>query len=154
MTWQTATEVVGRIDDLDVRIRFGGTLLGARSAGVVAPGSTAVVTLAGAQPGSDVNVTLFSSPTTLGTMTTGADGTLDDALIIPTDTPAGDHRLRLQATNASGQAVTVWLAITVEAPPVMLPATGGDTGLATLAWWMLLAGLACLVLVRRGRRTA
>jgi len=153
LTWQTSTEVAGRVADLDVRIRFGETLLGARSPGVVAPGSTAVVTLAGAQPGSDVTVTLFSSPTTLGTMTAGTDGTLDDALIIPADTPAGDHRLRLQATNASGQAVTVWLAITVEAPPMMLPATGAETGLATLAWWTLVAGLVCLVLVRRSRRS-
>jgi len=73
-------------------------------------------------------------------------------ILIPADTATGEHRLRLEAENEAGEAVTMWLSLTVGGPAVALPATGTGRSVAMLSWWTLAMGAGCLLVVSVGRR--
>jgi len=120
------------------------------AAGTLSAGASMALTLNGLQPGSSATATLFSTPTSLGSFTVGASGTLSANIAVPRSVESGSHRLRLEMTAASGDAITVWLGVTVEQVPSYLPATGTNTlPYAHIAIWILMLGLATVVVSRR-----
>ena len=95
----------------------------------------------GFQPGTLVDVWIFSTPTFLGTVKVGPDGTFEGSLPVPGALNAGRHTLQVNGTAKAGQLVTMNLGVQVEAPAPRLPKTGGDTsGLTLVALWLLVAG--------------
>lgn len=117
-----------------------------------APGSSVVVTVGGSYAGQSVNGWLFSTPTSLGSATVSAEGTV--TFTIPSSVPAGAHRLALTASDGS---LIGWDNITVakaSATTETLAETGGEIlPPLAVAMALLLAG-ASLMLVRvlRGNR--
>ncbi|MBF4584654.1 ExeM/NucH family extracellular endonuclease [Curtobacterium sp. VKM Ac-2887] len=111
-------------------------------------GETITVTVGTQYAGDVVNVWLYSTPTLLGTVTVGADGTV--RVTIPSDTPAGAHRLAVTAADGS---LIGWTPITITADG-QLAFTGAEgLGVGALIAFLLLAAGAGVLIVRR-RRTA
>jgi LPXTG-motif cell wall-anchored protein len=84
-------------------------------AGTALWGSTLEVDGEGFAPGSDVSLTLHSTPVHLATVTAGDDGRFTTTVTIP-DVEAGLHHLLLDGVDPLGQPVSVQTTITVTAP--------------------------------------
>ena len=80
---------------------------------MVAPGSNYTVRGTGFAPGTTANVTLFSTPTHLGTTTVNSDGSVSATVAIPADTPVGDHTLELTGESFTGGDATVSTPVTI-----------------------------------------
>ena len=122
------------------------------SADQVAAGGTVRVQAQGLVPSASYRLVLHSTPVRLATVTAGADGTIDQSLLIPQDTALGAHALQLSRADAP-DTIVASAALTVTAPG--LAATGGRSddlgGVLTAGILLLLAGL---VVVMRRRRHA
>jgi hypothetical protein len=117
-----------------------------------------VVTADGFAPGSEVDITLHSSPLLLGHATTDATGAFVRAVTVPEGTSATLHHVVVTGTDPSGAAVTYTLELRVtEALPqtstleaVDDPGNGSPArGLALIA---LGATLGALFAANRRRR--
>jgi hypothetical protein len=153
LTWADDSTVVGRMGDVNVRLRF--VEPGGRSPrrGSVAPGTQVMIELDGVHNDTEVTVTLFSSPRRLGTYRVES-GSVVQTITLPSDVEAGAHQLQVTAVDASGRSISVWLGISVDASLVQLPATGSrGAPVAPMAMVMLAAGIA-LVLAASRRRGA
>ncbi len=131
----------------------------------VAPGANIAVTSAGWQAGSDVIVTLHSTPVTLGTLVADSSGRVSGSFAVPAGTALGDHVVQLDGNSVSGSIQTLTAAITVvsasatttttspaavAATTGTLPVTGSDTGtLLTMAALLVGVGAGILLLGRR-----
>jgi LPXTG-motif cell wall-anchored protein len=108
----------------------------------------------GYQPGSSVEVWLFSDPVRLGVLTVDNDGSFSGTAPVGAAVP-GEHTLRLLGTGADGQPRTVEVAVivTTESAPVPgpgeLPSTGTSATPLLLGTAVLLFGLG---LITTGRR--
>jgi len=71
------------------------------------------ISVGGFQPGSTVEVWLFSTPTQLGTAVVGADGTVSGTYRLPAGTKSGTHRVVVTARLANGKPTTFTLGILV-----------------------------------------
>jgi LPXTG-motif cell wall-anchored protein len=91
-------------------------------AGTALWGSTLEVDGEGFAPGSEVSLTLHSTPVHLATVTAGDDGRFTTRVTIP-DVEAGLHHLLLDGVDPLGEPVSVQTTITVTAPFE----TGGST---------------------------
>jgi|JI10StandDraft_1071094.scaffolds.fasta_scaffold88178_2 hypothetical protein len=114
-----------------------------------AAGAALPITGEGFAPGSEVVLTLHSTPIALGTLVVGADGTLSGEVVIPAGVAPGSHTLAFSVGGVMrGQA-----PITVTAAAgTALAATGIDAGaIAGIAGLLLLAGLTALAGSRRRR---
>ncbi len=110
----------------------------------LASGDAIKISLAGFEPGSEVEAWLFSTPVLLGRATVGADGKVSGTFTVPENSPEGAHRIAIVARTADGSpatltvgvmvgewdtegTVTVWLIVTPIALAIMgallLPAT-------------------------------
>ncbi|MDR2564679.1 MAG: choice-of-anchor M domain-containing protein, partial [Bifidobacteriaceae bacterium] len=125
-----------------------GELTGASRGGVdvpdaATPGAQIVVAVPG-HAGQQVRVWLHSTPVLLGTVTLDADGRV--VVTIPAGTPAGDHRIVVQALDGSliGWDGIVIRAASRPAKPQpddeALPVTGADIG------WPLIGAAGLLLL--------
>ncbi|MGN8049461.1 lamin tail domain-containing protein [Curtobacterium sp. 22159] len=109
------------------------------------PGETITIGVGPQHAGERVHVWMFSTPTLLGTVTVAADGTV--TATIPTDAPAGLHRIVVTATDGT---VIGWTEITIDPATGELAFTGADlTGGIAAALLLLAAGAGVLVLRRR-----
>jgi uncharacterized membrane protein len=80
---------------------------------VLQPGSRVAIKVAGFEPGTEVEMWMFSTPIRIGTATVGDDGTLDTVVVIPKGLPTGAHRVAI-TTKAKGEdAVTFTLGVVV-----------------------------------------
>jgi hypothetical protein len=111
---------------------------------------------AGFQPGSPVDVWLFSEPRYLGQLTVNADGTFQGDVALG-DIDPGLHTLQVNGLSSEGAQRSANLGVVVnpnQAPtpgPGVLPATGTDHG--TALWWMILTLLGLgAVITRTARR--
>lgn len=78
------------------------------------PGARVAIKVAGFEPGTEVEMWMFSTPVRLGTATVGADGTLDTVVVVPADVPNGAHRVVITTRSADdGDPVTFTLGIVV-----------------------------------------
>lgn len=131
------------------------------------PGQEMELVATGFQPGETVAFYLHSEPVLLGTAVADADGVARLTVAVPADVPAGAHTVYATGgTSGRWAALPVELAVPVAAPvpaaatPTAAPTaadaalatTGAEGGvLTTLAWTLLLAGAALVVLARRVR---
>ncbi|KSW30160.1 hypothetical protein ATM99_00220 [Cellulomonas sp. B6] len=130
---------------------------------VVEQGGFVAVTGHGFAPGSEVDVWLFSTPTLLGRVAVGADGTFSARLALPPGIPAGLHTAQLNGTAADGSLRSVATGLVVRAPAdapaavgsgtAALAVTGGAPAPLGMLGLVLLGAGAGLVLAAR-RRTA
>jgi hypothetical protein len=98
------------------------------SNGDVSPGGSVTVTDGGWQPDSTVDLTLHSTPVSLGTATTGNDGSFSKTVTIPADTSVGEHTIEITGTDANQQPATHTVEIdvvTAEGTTVTTVGTGG-----------------------------
>jgi hypothetical protein len=75
--------------------------------------SVALVTGVGFQPGSTVEIWIFSTPRLLGTAVVKADGTFSTNVLVPGDLAVGRHTLQAEGLNAAGQPRAVSAGVTV-----------------------------------------
>jgi hypothetical protein len=100
------------------------TLSGLDNAGAVTPldsdgnihlagGDVIKISVGGFKPGTTVEVWLFSTPTKLGSVVVGADGTVTGAYKLPFGIKSGSHRVVITARMANGKPTTFTLGILV-----------------------------------------
>lgn len=75
----------------------------------------------GWSPAGSVEVTMYSEPVRLGSMTASESGAVAGTFSIPRTTPLGAHRIELLGTSATKAAATVELQLQVTAPASSLP---------------------------------
>lgn len=139
------------VDDLTPATRGGITITG-----TLRPGGTFTAQASGFGPGEQVQASLFSVRTDLGSARADATGTVTATFTVPTTTTVGTHRLALVG-QAAGR--TLWTEVQVLAVQGAatqrggsLAATGVDhVGLTVLAGLVLLGAGTVAVLVRRRR---
>lgn len=101
----------------------------------------AEVSGSGFQPGTRVDVWLFSEPTLLGSATVGHDGEFDsDFYLDPRFATLGDHTLQLQGVGTDGFVKAVNLGVSIDRA-----ATETSEGANTLMWWALGVFLAMVI---------
>ncbi|MEY3342235.1 MAG: hypothetical protein RLZZ269_2146, partial [Actinomycetota bacterium] len=115
--------------------------------------SSAQVSGSGFQPGSLVDIWLFSTPTFLGTVEVGKDGSFVGAVLIPSSIEVGNHTLQANGATSDGAVRSLNLGVRVvdskPTLPITGPASNGQTWLAAL---LVLVGAAMLVVAVRDRR--
>ncbi len=82
----------------------------------------------GFQPGTLVDVWLFSTPRFLGTVRVKTDGTFDGTLNLPPDVPVGSHTLQANGVTTDSQVRSLNLGVRVVASNPRLPVTGDSMG--------------------------
>lgn len=95
----------------------------------------------GFQPGTRVDMWLFSEPTLLGSVTVGDDGEfVGEFFLDPRFATVGEHTLQLQGVGTDGFVKAVNMGVTVD------DAVGAaSTGANTLLWWALGGFLAIVI---------
>jgi len=102
--------------------------------------------IAGAEPGADLEVWLFSEPFKLGTVIVGDDGKVSGLLPVNSEVPAGDHRLVFKTRTATGDDATVSVG-------VIVGEIGGGVSIGSIIFGTLIAAvLAGLVIPATRRR--
>lgn len=76
----------------------------------------------GLEPNSNVVVTLFSDPVSLGSTSVGADGTFKVSPVIPLTVPLGAHTLELSGRTKTGDPFVLSVGVLVETPAAALGA--------------------------------
>jgi hypothetical protein len=110
----------------------------------------------GFEPGSQVDVWLFSEPRYLGALTVNADGTFEGNVDLGDINP-GEHTLQVNGTSQTGSQRSANLGVIVNSQqtptpePGVLPATGTGT---TPIWVVALALLSIGLVLTSRRRTA
>ena len=104
----------------------------------------------GFEPGSTVEVWVFSTPVLLGTTTVQADGSFAATLSMPSELASGDHTIQAEGLIASGVTRALALGITFDTRPTELPVTGNDSDL--LANWALALFVAGVLVGELSRR--
>jgi hypothetical protein len=79
----------------------------------LAGGDVIKISVGGFKPGTTVEVWLFSTPTKLGSVVVGADGTVTGAYRLPVGTKSGSHRVVISAKLPNGKPTTFTLGILV-----------------------------------------
>lgn len=108
----------------------------------------------GFQPGSRVDVWLFSDPRYLGSVTVTADGRFDATMNLGI-VDVGEHTLQVNGLSVDDVARTANIGIVVRAAvpatnnDVQLPRTGGDSDGVPAALTMLGLGLVAVLITRR-----
>ena len=121
------------------------------SAASVSAGGALTLSAVGFDANETVDITLRSTPISLGFATAGADGAVEATVTIPADIEPGQHRIELVG-RTSGTTVSVDVEVVAVAAPLgtTLPITGRHTGAeASVALALLVIGGA---LVGGGRR--
>jgi hypothetical protein len=75
-----------------------------------------VIEAGGFEPGQEIEVWMFSTPSRLGVLTAGTDGKISGTFPLPNNVPAGDHRIVLEGPNSLGQNVTLGVGLFVGEP--------------------------------------
>ena len=77
------------------------------------PGSRVALKIAGFEPGTVMEMWMFSTPIRIGTATVGPSGTLDTVVVIPDNVPSGAHRIAVTTKAKGKDAVTFTLGVSV-----------------------------------------
>jgi LPXTG-motif cell wall-anchored protein len=119
-------------------------------------GSSTTLSGDGWQPGSTVQLTIASTPQSLGSATVAGDGTFSATVSIPC-VEAGTHTITASGTASDGSARSVSTTVTVGACGASgtLPHTGGSTSsLLTIVAIALLVGTVLVIAASRRRTNA
>jgi LPXTG-motif cell wall-anchored protein len=145
LKWFGNSTISGTIGKVKFALKFNEGRVQLNTPATLVAGSTFKLTLHGLKPGSNVKVTLFSQPTSLGTFKTSPSGTIDALVGVPTSVLLGAHRLRVELVDQNNQEVAVWTGIKVTTDIAELPSTGtSSTPAIFVALWTLIAGCALL----------
>jgi hypothetical protein len=79
----------------------------------LAGGDVVKINVGGFEPGSDVDVWLFSTPKHLGTSVVGANGQVSGSFTIPKNVESGSHRIAISAKLPNGKSATFTLGVAV-----------------------------------------
>lgn len=129
-------------------------------------GSPTQINVSSLKPGSEVIIELHSEPVELARGLASSTGTFTATVLIPRNTPAGEHHIVVTSTDAAGVTGTSRTAVSVSAAGTAPGGSGGSaagsspSGLASTGpafVWSFVAfaafiSLLGLVLMRRGRR--
>ncbi|MGB6056990.1 MAG: fibronectin type III domain-containing protein, partial [Microthrixaceae bacterium] len=128
---------------------------------IVLQGGSVRVTGAGFAPGTSVDVWLFSTPTFLGDVAVGVDGTFDQLLKLPEGIEIGEHTVQMNGLGQSGEVYSVSTGLILKSVPEKAPekpapsaarlAFTGATSPQLVPWAMvaMVAGVALVVTRRR-----
>ncbi|MGB3412430.1 MAG: fibronectin type III domain-containing protein [Microthrixaceae bacterium] len=129
---------------------------------IVLQGGSVRVTGAGFAPGTSVDVWLFSTPTFLGDVAVGVDGTFDQMLKMPEGIEIGEHTVQMNGLGQSGEVYSVSTGLILKAAPEKASPEKSDPRAARLAFtgaaspllvpWALAVLVAGVALVVTGRR--
>ena len=96
----------------------------------------------GFQPGSLVDVWLFSTPQFVGTVQVDAAGNVLGDLRVPGGIEPGTHTLQVNGQAVDNQLRSLNMGVRVADRSMQLPVTGRDSSVPmVVAWWLLAAGL-------------
>jgi serine protease len=87
---------------------------------VVGPRTSLPVSGSGFAPGSTVQLELHSTPTSLGSVVVGSDGTFSTSVTIPFDVEGGQHHVLGTGTGADGGVAAPEAPVAVDAAPPQL----------------------------------
>ncbi|MDH6532624.1 hypothetical protein M2119_000861 [Aurantimicrobium minutum] len=92
-----------------------GKSVSASSSGVmqISHGDSLVIQAIGLQPGSEIEVWLFSTPKLLGTVIVGPDGTASGEFAIPAGLHVGSHTAQIDGIDSTGTEVSVNTALQI-----------------------------------------
>jgi hypothetical protein len=76
-------------------------------------GDVVKINMGGFEPGSDVDVWMFSTPYHLGTAVVGSDGTVSGSFTVPKDIEDGAHRIAITTKLTDGKEATFTLGVAV-----------------------------------------
>jgi len=115
---------------------------------------SATVSGDGFQPGTRVDIWLFSTPTLLGSVEVGADGSfVGDVYLDSRIAATGEHTLQLQGVGEDGYVKAANMGVLVDDATVAATATGEQS--LNLIWWVfaaaVLVALVFFLLVARRR---
>jgi hypothetical protein len=68
------------------------------------------------KPGTQVTVSIHSTPTELGTFTVSADGSFSTTVSIPDNIPAGYHTIHITGQNIAGEPIDYYQTVIVSGP--------------------------------------
>lgn len=131
-------------DGFDLRVRLELAAPDPSPSGVISAttaeqGAGLTVTASGFQSGESYEIWLHSTPVQLTTGTASATGAISQVVTIPTNVPAGAHRIEIRGATSG----SVWIDITVTR---VLPPTGTEATIGLLvAGGLLLAGAGAFV---------
>jgi LPXTG-motif cell wall-anchored protein len=149
IAWADDTTLVGRIGGVAVRMQFSDPSGRSPRNGAIAPGTRVVLALDGVRATSEVAVDIFSTPRRLLTVEAGSSS-ITESFTVPTDMEAGDHVFQISTLNTSGQRVTMWTGVSVDAGLLRLPATGaGSSPALPIAAGMVVFGMALVLIATR-----
>lgn len=101
----------------------------------------ALVSGFGFEPGSTVEIWLFSEPVYLGSVLVGADGTFTGSVPVPISMTVGEHTLQANGRSSDGGIRSLSLGVEIIEPVVVeLPVTGFDDPVAVAALFLLVFG--------------
>lgn len=108
------------------------------------PGDAVTVDVAGLQPNSSVDITIYSEPRNLGRMTVDAGGRLAALVQIPIDMPAGNHTVVVRGIDVRGDVIELRFRVVV----------AHEAGIAWITWAFMIVALATTLVVFRRRSSA
>lgn len=119
-------------------------------------GDMFTVEVSGLQPGSVVEVWLFSTPKFLGSAVVSADGTLTASFEIPAGVHVGAHTAQFDAVSADGSPLSVNTALQIAAPEISSSEdVSGENNAVLYSALIVLLFLALIVfvLIRKRRQS-
>ena len=103
------------------------TLAGAAGeTGAVEPGASVSLSGGGFEPGARVEIWMHSEPVLLQATRASASGAIDEAVTIPADAPAGNHRLEARGAAPGGGTTVLSAAVVVTGEPGTSSGAGED----------------------------
>jgi titin len=114
------------------------------------PGQDIVFIGTGFAPNSTVTITMYSTPTVLGSVVTDASGGFRKSITVPASFAAGGHTALAQGVAPDGTTRAMRLSITVATQASTLPITG--VALTTLVLVAVALTVTGIALTRIGRR--
>ncbi len=128
------------------------------SAGTAPVGGTFSVSSDGWAPGSQVEVTLLSTPVVLGTLTADSTGHVEGTFPVPAGTTPGAHTVQVDGHDPSGAPRTVTFALTVTPSSAgtapALAFTGGSSRWPAVLGFAAVSVGALLIFASRKRRSS
>ena len=117
---------------------------------VLEPGARVAVKMDGFDPGTEMEIWMYSTPVRIGTAKVGANGELDTVVAIPDDAPSGAHRIVITSKGENPVKFTLG---------VRVGSYGKESNVAT---WLIVVPIVVAVLsalflppaFRRRRRAA
>ena len=82
---------------------------------VVMPGARIVIDGSGYEPGSEVEIWLFSDPTLLGPVRASAGGEVSGSFVVPPAVETGDHRVVLSGVEKGGSESIIGVGLRIGA---------------------------------------